>query len=230
MDGGAPGFVPRVLSDPAVGLFRADERVFDAMLDGWRAQMLARGLAVETIETRCRLVRRFQEFCGEFPWQWRPVDIGDFLSTRRSGDRPISLTTLRSDSNAVAMFCAYLTHPAYGWTDFCEKAFGDIPSQICFDWNRPRHTTDDAVPAGRRTFTKKELQRLFDYQDDLVDREHAAGSKRWLPAYRAASFGRSRERVLPAAQRAALDRRSGIGLRAPCVTWDVIIRLHQAGR
>ena len=33
-----PGFIPRVLSDPAVGLFRADERVFDAMLDGWRAQ------------------------------------------------------------------------------------------------------------------------------------------------------------------------------------------------
>lgn len=184
MDGGAPGFVPRVLSDPVVGLFRADERVFDAMLDGWRAQMLARGLAVGTIETRCRLVRRFQEFCGEFPWQWRPVDIEDFLSTRRSGDRPISLTTLRSDSNAVAMFCAYLTHPAYGWTEFCEKTFGDIPSQICFDWNRPRHTTDDAMPPARRAFTKEELQRLFDYQDDLVDREHAAGTKRWLPAYR----------------------------------------------
>ena len=184
MDGRAPGFVPRVLSDPVVGLFRADERVFDAMLDGWRAQMLARGLAVETIEARCRLVRRFQEFCGEFPWQWRPVDIEDFLSTRRSGDRPISLTTLRSDSNAVAMFCAYLTHPGYGWTEFCEKTFGDIPSQICFDWNRPRHTTDDAMPAGRRAFTKKELQRLFDYQDDLIDREHAAGTKRWLPAYR----------------------------------------------
>lgn len=127
------------------------------MLDGWRAQMLARGLPVETIETRCGLVWRFQRFCGEFPWQWRPVDIEEFLSVRRSGDRPISLTTLRSDSNAVAMFCAYLTHPAYGWTEFCEKTFGDIPSQICFDWNRPRHTTDDAVPTGRRAFTKKEL-------------------------------------------------------------------------
>ena len=39
-------------------------------------------------------------------------------------------------------------------------------------------------PAGRRAFTKAELQRLFDYLDDLVDREYAAGSKRWLPAQR----------------------------------------------
>jgi len=179
-----PGFVPRVLDDPTVGLFRADERVFDAMLDGWRAQMLARGLATATIENRCRLVRRFQEFSGEFPWQWRPVDIEDFLAERRSGEKPISLTTLRSDSNSVAMFCAYLTHPAYGWTTFCERTFGDIPSQICFDWNTPKHTTDDAVPVGRRAFTKRELQGLFDYLDDLVDREHAAGAKRWLPVYR----------------------------------------------
>jgi integrase/recombinase XerD len=67
MDGSVPGFVPR-LNDPIVGLFRAEERVFDAMLDGWRAQMLARGLTTATIENRCRLVRRFQEFTGEFPW------------------------------------------------------------------------------------------------------------------------------------------------------------------
>ncbi len=49
---------------------------------------------------------------------------------------------------------------------------------FCFEWNRPRHTTDDAVPAKKRSFTKAELQRLFDYIDDLVDREYAAGSKR----------------------------------------------------
>jgi hypothetical protein len=40
------------------------------------------------------------------------------------------------------------------------------------------------VPPGRRAFTQKELQKLFDYLDDLVDREYAAGSKRWLPALR----------------------------------------------
>ncbi|MFB9075390.1 hypothetical protein ACFFX0_31205 [Citricoccus parietis] len=44
----------------------------------------------------------------------------------------------------MAMFCAYLTHPAYGRADFCQRTFGEIPAQICFEWNTPRHTTDDA--------------------------------------------------------------------------------------
>ena len=46
---GVPGFVPRVLRDAEVGLFRAEDRVFDAMLDGWKAQMLARGLTAQTL-------------------------------------------------------------------------------------------------------------------------------------------------------------------------------------
>ncbi len=181
---GVPGFVPRVLRDPGVTLFRADGRVFEAMVDGWRTQMLARGLAVDTIKPRTRVVERFQLFSGEYPWMWRPVDIEDYLAELRSRERPIGLGTLRSYSNAVAMFCAYLTHPGYGWGEFCERTFGDVPAQICFDWNTPRHTTDDAVPPARRSFTRAELQRLFDYVDDVVDREYAAGSKRWLPALR----------------------------------------------
>jgi len=173
-----------MLADPDIGLFRADERVFTAMLDGWRAQMLARGLTTQTIKQRCQLLERFQRFTGEFPWQWRPADVDEFLAGLRSGEKPISLKTLRSYSNAVAMFCSYVTHPGYGWGEFCERTFGDIPTQICFEWNTPRHTTDDAVPAARRAFTKAEPQRIFDHIDDLVDREYAAGTKRWLPLFR----------------------------------------------
>jgi hypothetical protein len=44
-----PGFSPRLLEASDVSLLRANERVLEAMLDGWRAQMLARGLAVDTI-------------------------------------------------------------------------------------------------------------------------------------------------------------------------------------
>src|SRR5512142_2533150 len=180
----APGFVPRLLRDAEVGLFRADERVFEAMLDGWRAQMLARGLAPATIKARCGLVTRFQQYTSEFPWSWRPVDVDEFLAGLRSSTRPVSLSTLRSYSDGVAMFCAYLTHPGYGWGEFCQRTFGDVPTQICFEWNTPRHSTDDAVPPSRRSFTKVELQRLFDLVDDFIDHEHAAGSKRWLPALR----------------------------------------------
>ncbi|WP_328321876.1 hypothetical protein OHA70_25565 [Kribbella sp. NBC_00382] len=65
---GVPGFVPRVLRDPDVSLFRADDRVFEAMVDGWRSQMLARGLAVDTIKARTGVVGRFQAFTGDYPW------------------------------------------------------------------------------------------------------------------------------------------------------------------
>jgi len=120
--------------------------VFDAIIDGWKAQMMARGLATQTIEGRCRVLRRFQEYAGTFPWTWRPVDLDDYMAERRSGEKPISLTTLRSDSDAIAMFCAYTSSPTYGWGESCEQTFGDVPAQIAFDWNTPRHTTDDAVP------------------------------------------------------------------------------------
>jgi integrase/recombinase XerD len=36
-----PGFIPQVLRLDDVSLLRADETVFTAMVDGWRAQMLA---------------------------------------------------------------------------------------------------------------------------------------------------------------------------------------------
>jgi hypothetical protein len=66
---GPPGFIPQVLCLDDVSLLRVDETVFNAMVDGWRAQMLARGLAVDTIEARCRPVSRFVEFTNEDPWR-----------------------------------------------------------------------------------------------------------------------------------------------------------------
>lgn len=87
-------------------------------------------------------------------------------------------------AGGIGEFCSYATNPAYGWVDYCEGTFGDVPSQIVFDWNSPRHTSDNAVPASRRALTRPELQTLFDHMDDAVDREYAAGSKRWMSLLR----------------------------------------------
>jgi hypothetical protein len=38
---------------------RPEEAMFEAMLRGWRAQQVARGLRMDTVEPRERLVRRF---------------------------------------------------------------------------------------------------------------------------------------------------------------------------
>lgn len=96
----------------------------------------------------------------------------------------MTLSTLRANAGAIRGFCAYLTNSRYGWASFCERVFGDVPSQVVFEWNSPRHTTDDAMPPRRRSFAKAELQAFFDAADDLVDSEFARGSKRWLPALR----------------------------------------------
>jgi integrase/recombinase XerD len=83
-----PGFIPRVLRREDVSLLRADETVFNAMLDGWRAQMLARALDVNTIKARGRLISRFVDFTNEYPWRWRPIDVDQFLADLRSQEIP----------------------------------------------------------------------------------------------------------------------------------------------
>jgi integrase/recombinase XerD len=183
-----PGFVPRVLADVLSGddvaLLRADARVFEAMLDGWRAQMMARGLTTPTIQNSCKMVARFQNYTNDYPWAWQAHDVDEYMAALRSRDKPITVGTLRSYSSAIRQFCSYICDSRYGWVRLCERTFGDVPSQVCFEWNTPKHSAEDAATPGRRPFTREELQAFFDAADDLVDREYAAGSKRWLPALR----------------------------------------------
>lgn len=53
-----------------VPLLHLDEQVFAAMLDGWRAQQLARNLAPATAGRREAMVRSFAVHAGAMPWQW----------------------------------------------------------------------------------------------------------------------------------------------------------------
>ena len=107
------GFVPRVLTDALAGdgvaLLRAEDRVFEAMLDGWRAQMLARGLTTGWIKISTAMVTRFQRFTNEYPWTWQAHDVDDYLAALRSRGRPVTVATLRSYSGAIRAFCGYLT-------------------------------------------------------------------------------------------------------------------------
>ena len=179
-----PGAVPmRLLGASDVPLLRAELQVFEAMLAGWRHQMLARGLATATIKSRCRVVQRFQAFTNDVPWLWQASDLDEYFAERRSGVRTLALTTLRAESNAIAMFCSFVCG-RYGWVALCEQRFGEVPSQIAFEWNTPRHKTDDAVSPGRRAFTVDELQHFFDTVDDYVDAQYRGRSKQWLTAMR----------------------------------------------
>ena len=95
-------------------------------------------------------------------------------------------------TGSIRGFCTYVTDGRYGWAEFCERVFDDVPSQVVFEWDSPRHSTDDAVPAGRRAFTKPELQAFFDaahtslrthpYEVLLVPHQHVALPVCWLEA------------------------------------------------
>jgi len=65
-DGRVPGAAGLQLMGGAV-LLRPDEQVFAAMLEGWRAQQLARNLAFGTIGGREAAVRAFARHADAFP-------------------------------------------------------------------------------------------------------------------------------------------------------------------
>jgi site-specific recombinase XerD len=65
---------------------------------------------------------------------------------------------------------------------------GEIPSQICHEWNTATHVDEYEGRPERRPLTRAELQALFDVADAKV--EEAAGSPRkgWLAAFRDATL------------------------------------------
>ena len=79
-----------------VALLHPEPQVFEAMLDGWRNQMLARNLAETTIRNRLNQVRAFADHSGAFPWQWTPQLADEWFADMRAV-RHCSRSTVRSD-------------------------------------------------------------------------------------------------------------------------------------
>lgn len=162
--------------------------MYEGMLDGWAAQMSSRGLKATTIEARLAMVRRFADFTNEYPWQWQPVDLEDFSTSLRSGERPHALSTLRDYQTKLALFCDYICDARYEWSAVCAERFGAHPGQICTEWNRVAHVDEYEADPRRRPFTPRELQCLFDYADAEVERARTSGHKGALAAFRDAAL------------------------------------------
>lgn len=90
---------------PGATLLHPEETVFNAMVDGWSAQMRSRLLSMTaSIEPRIRMVRRFSEFTNDYPWNWVPQDLEERTKSLLSGAKTIAHSTVRGYQNAVAMF------------------------------------------------------------------------------------------------------------------------------
>ena len=81
---------------------RAEPALFEAMLDGWRSQQLARRLGESIIGARERTVRRFAEFTGGWPWSWTAGQLESWIAAGGWAH-----STVRSYQGAVAVFLEY---------------------------------------------------------------------------------------------------------------------------
>lgn len=182
----APGSARLVLADGVV-LLHPEERVFEAILTGWRNQQLARNLALGTIEARVNQIKAFSEHANAFPWHWSAQHADEWFGDLRA-IRHCARSTVRSYQGAVRGFCDFLTDPAYGWAEQCLDRFGTHPIQIVHEWNSAVHVSESENETGKRALTRGELQALFDYADEQVARKQALGRKGWLPAFRDATL------------------------------------------
>jgi len=185
-DGRAPGAAGLQLAGGAV-LLRPDEQVFAAMLEGWRAQQLARNLAFGTIGGREAAVRAFARHADAFPWVWSAQLFDEWLGDLRAV-HGLRRSTIRNYALAVAAFCRYVTDPAYGWAGQCQARFGTHPVQVCHEWNTAIHVQQAEGDPVKRAFTVTELQQFFDYADAQVTRSRGGGRKGWLAVFRDATM------------------------------------------
>lgn len=172
------------------GIVHLDEpaAVFEAMLTGWERQQRSRGLVETTVEPRLSFVRRFQGFAEGYPWEWTPADVEDFTVSLMSGAQRRSPSTIRNYHLTLRMFCDYVTSTHYGWVRECAERFDKVPSQICFDYNTVAHLQDYEGRPERRPFSYDEIETLFDFLDDRVDRAARSGRKGGLAALRDAQM------------------------------------------
>lgn len=179
---GIPGSASVVLVAGA-SLLRPEAQMFDAMLRGWSEQKMSRNLGVTSVDGAVRVVERFQEHSGEFPWAWTPAHFEEWTTDLRT-IRHCALTTTRSYQAMVRMFLSYVCDPVYEWDRECEARFGTFPTQICTPWNSARHRSEFEGRPERRPLNARELQQLFDAADDLVERAVRFGGKTYASAYR----------------------------------------------
>ena len=172
------------------GVVHLDEEaaVFEAMLAGWARQQNSRLLADATVAPRLALLRRFREYADSYPWAWGPDDVEDFTVALMSGEQRLGPLDYPGLPPHVAHVLRLPLRPPLRVAQECRDRFGQVPSQPCHEWNTVAHLNEYEGNPARRPFSYDELQALFDFLDDRVERVARSGRKGALAALRDAQM------------------------------------------
>ena len=183
----ADAALARVFGD-GVRPLRIETALFDAVLEGWRRAQGGRHLTESTKHTRERVVRRFCEHVGCWPWEWQALDVDEWIEDLGGPPQRRAVTTLRGYQGALRGFMDYLTDERYPWVAICEREFGCRPVQILFEENSIAHLAEFEGQPSVRPFTREELVVFFDYCDARVEELRRLRRKGSLAALRDAAL------------------------------------------
>ena len=60
---------------------RVEPALFESLLTGWRTQQQGRRLDESIVASRDRIIRRFAEFTGAWPWSWTPAHVERWIAS-----------------------------------------------------------------------------------------------------------------------------------------------------
>jgi integrase/recombinase XerC len=158
--------------------------MFNEMLRGYATMLLAAGRDRGSVGKLLQMLRGFVVWADAWPWEWTAQDVDEWSADMR--DRGLALSTLRNRQGVVRRFCEYAVNPQYPWLERCREEFGQVPEQVCHEWNTIRHIEEyDHLPE-RREISRDELRTLFDHVDDRVERmvnaNHKSAAISWRDA------------------------------------------------
>jgi len=158
--------------------------LFDDMLRGYGTMLIAAGRDRQSVGKTLQMIRGFVVWSDAWPWEWTTQDVDEWSADLR--DREIALSTLRSRQGALRRFCEYAVNPQYPWIERCLAAFGQVPTQVCHEWNTTRHLEEYDHRPERREVSRDELRLFFNHVDDrveqLVEANHKGAAIAWRNA------------------------------------------------
>jgi hypothetical protein len=85
--------------------------VFEEMVEGWRPQRLARNLALATVDSGARVLRRFCHEVRSYPWQWSRADLENWVADLRTTEGRAPTRRFAAMTSASARLRDYAVLP-----------------------------------------------------------------------------------------------------------------------